>query len=82
MSELLMFAFLHLVSMTTAPDMVIFLNLTLEEQVQRGDWGQERYEKTEFQKKVGDVYGQLREEHWQEVREIPALTCNLTNLRF
>jgi dTMP kinase len=46
------------------PDLVIFLDLFPEDAKNRGDYGNERYEKEEFQKKVRGVYEKLKEPYW------------------
>ena len=38
------------------PDAVLFLNLSNEEIAKRGSFGEERYEQTDFQKKVANNY--------------------------
>jgi dTMP kinase len=43
------------------PDVVIFLDMSIEESKKRGDFGLERYEKEAFQKKVKTMYSQLME---------------------
>lgn len=47
------------------PDKVFFLNLPLEVVQRRNGFGNERYEVFDFQKKVFDVYMQLKEENWE-----------------
>lgn len=46
------------------PDKVIFLDVSEEVAMQRGGYGNERYEKLEFQRKVRSVFQQLREPNW------------------
>ncbi|XP_061377172.1 uncharacterized protein LOC133318846 [Danaus plexippus] len=46
------------------PDKVFFLNMPLETAMQRNGFGNERYEVKNFQKKVLDVYMQLKDEKW------------------
>lgn len=43
-----------------APDAVAFLSITPEEAEKRGDYGEERYEKVEFQRRVGVAFEELR----------------------
>jgi dTMP kinase len=43
------------------PDQVIFLNLSESEAAGRGDFGRERYEQTEFQRKVKEIFFQLKD---------------------
>ncbi|XP_076042529.1 thymidylate kinase [Oratosquilla oratoria] len=47
------------------PDKVLFLNLSPEEARKRGDFGQERYEKEEIQKKVHEYYMELKDDSWK-----------------
>ena len=42
-----------------APDMVIYLDLSIEKAMLRGEFGAERYEKEEFQRKVQDNFKAL-----------------------
>eukprot|EP01033_Poteriospumella_lacustris_P014263 gene14263-10194_t len=44
-----------------APDCIIYLDLAVEEAAQRGQFGEERYEKVEFQKAVREKFMNLRE---------------------
>jgi dTMP kinase len=49
-----------------APDAVLYLKLSIEEAMQRGGFGNERYEKKEAQTIVKRIYeDELRDEHWQ-----------------
>jgi dTMP kinase len=48
-----------------APDVVLYLDMPLEEAAKRGQYGGERYEKLEFQKKVSNIYSKLKEENWK-----------------
>ena len=41
------------------PDCVIYLNLSVEDAQKRGNYGDERYEKVEFQKKVKSAFDQI-----------------------
>jgi dTMP kinase len=43
-----------------SPDVVVYLDITAEEAKRRGGYGQERYEKAEFQEKVRDGYDHFR----------------------
>ena len=49
------------------PDVVIFLELSIEDAKKRGDYGAERYEKEEFQRKVKAVYERLKDSKWVSV---------------
>lgn len=47
-----------------APDIVLFLDLPLKIVLTRGDFGQERYEKEDFQRNVLKMYQKLRDSTW------------------
>jgi dTMP kinase len=47
------------------PDIVIFLDLPVDVASKRAQYGDERYEKAEFQKQVAKCYQQLREPDWK-----------------
>lgn len=49
------------------PDLVVYLDLGVERAKERGGWGQERYEKEEFQRRVGEVFERLRGGEWRVV---------------
>ncbi len=49
------------------PDVVIFLDISIEEAKKRGDYGLERYEKEEFQRKVRQAYEKLHSSYWVTV---------------
>jgi len=50
------------------PDQVLYLDCSSTEASQRGDYGSERYENTEFQKKVKEVFHHLRDDaYWKVV---------------
>jgi dTMP kinase len=44
------------------PDLVLFLDISIEAARERGGYGEERYEKEELQKRVKDVFITLRDE--------------------
>jgi dTMP kinase len=48
-----------------APDLVIFLELSAEAAKQRGGYGDEIYEKVEFQRKVAVAFGEMRTPAWK-----------------
>ncbi|KAL3753120.1 hypothetical protein ACJRO7_000506 [Eucalyptus globulus] len=50
-----------------APDLVFYLDIPPEKAAERGGYGNERYEKLEFQRKVGKSYQALRDASWQIV---------------
>ena len=45
------------------PDLVLFLTLSSEEAAKRGGFGDERYEQTDFQKRVANNYDILKQEN-------------------
>ncbi|XP_006811655.1 thymidylate kinase-like [Saccoglossus kowalevskii] len=47
------------------PDLVLYLTIGAEDAAKRADFGGERYEQTDFQKRVADMYGLLREDRWE-----------------
>ncbi|KAI9208263.1 deoxythymidylate kinase [Polychytrium aggregatum] len=49
------------------PDQIIFLDIPPAEAAQRSDYGAERYEKLEFQNKVYQAFGRLRDPSWKVV---------------
>jgi dTMP kinase len=50
-----------------APDAILYLDLPIEKAMKRGEFGAERYEKEEFQKKVRDNFFQMMKEGPQEL---------------
>jgi dTMP kinase len=46
------------------PDLVIYLDLDPKEAVSRGSYGEERYERLEFQQRVYEMYGRLADDGW------------------
>ncbi|CAM6095268.1 unnamed protein product [Calypogeia fissa] len=50
-----------------AADLVLYLDISPEVAAQRGEYGQERYENLEFQKKVALCYQALQDSTWQRV---------------
>lgn len=48
-----------------APDLVLYLDIPPEKAAERGGYGDERYEHTEFQKKVAQQYKALHDASWQ-----------------
>lgn len=51
------------------PDVVLFLDLSVEDAAKRGEYGKERYEKRAFQQKVRDNYHGLIEDNWKVRRK-------------
>lgn len=47
------------------PDQVFFLTMPIESIEQRNGFGNERYEVLSFQKKVAEMYHQLKEDDWE-----------------
>ena len=50
-----------------APDVVIFLDLPIEDAMKRGQFGDERYEKKDFQVKVREMFHSLKDPSWKIV---------------
>eukprot|EP01117_Protostelium_nocturnum_P001183 TRINITY_DN11502_c0_g1_i1.p1 TRINITY_DN11502_c0_g1~~TRINITY_DN11502_c0_g1_i1.p1 ORF type:complete len:236 (-),score=92.98 TRINITY_DN11502_c0_g1_i1:18-653(-) len=49
-----------------APDAVIYLQISIEDAQKRGNYGEERYETVEFQRKVKKIFEeQLKDETWK-----------------
>lgn len=46
------------------PDAVLFLHLSVDEALKRGNFGVERYEKEAFQRLVAARFAELREPDW------------------
>lgn len=49
------------------PDLVIFLDIKLTTQTEREGWGDERHDRTEFQRKVRDEYVRFKDDDWAVV---------------
>jgi dTMP kinase len=47
------------------PDLVIFLDIPPEDASRRGQFGEERYERLDFQEKVRRAFLELRELDWK-----------------
>uniref|UniRef100_A0A2P2I1I2 Thymidylate kinase n=1 Tax=Hirondellea gigas TaxID=1518452 RepID=A0A2P2I1I2_9CRUS len=66
------------------PDLVLFLQLSQEESRARGGYGQERYEKEQFQATVRDKFSRLQQDNWTvvsaEQKSIEELQCELRKL--
>ena len=52
------------------PDLVLFLTLSSEEAAKRGGFGDERYEQTDFQKRVANNYDILKQENNWKVNSL------------
>lgn len=50
-----------------APDVVIYLDLSIEESQKRGEFGNERYEKVELQTKVRSSFHKMKTESWKVI---------------
>ncbi|PNX96874.1 thymidylate kinase, partial [Trifolium pratense] len=50
-----------------APDLVAYLDISPDKAAERGGYGDERYEKLEFQKKVAEHYKVLHDASWKVV---------------
>ncbi|OBZ87316.1 Thymidylate kinase, partial [Choanephora cucurbitarum] len=48
-----------------SPDLVLFLDLTIDEAEKRGGFGEERYEKRELQIKVREEFFRLKDDSWK-----------------
>ena len=62
------------------PDAVLYLTLSAEEAAKRTEFGGERYEQADFQRKVGDNYRLLKENDWK-ARFIIASICDITCIK-
>uniref|UniRef100_A0A6B2LIZ6 Thymidylate kinase n=1 Tax=Arcella intermedia TaxID=1963864 RepID=A0A6B2LIZ6_9EUKA len=49
------------------PDIVFYLHLSINNAMQRGEFGSERYEKEDFQIKVQSIFEKLKEDYWVSV---------------
>lgn len=49
------------------PDLVLYLNLRPDAAAKRGNFGNERYEQTDFQAKVMKNFHLLKESYWKEI---------------
>ena len=47
------------------PDLVLYLDISSKAAGQRADFGEERYEKADFQARVAKNYTELRQEDWK-----------------
>jgi len=47
------------------PDVVVFLSLDADAAVSRESYGSERYENIAFQRRVADVFKQLKSPYWK-----------------
>eukprot|EP01134_Creolimax_fragrantissima_P007986 CFRG7986T1 len=56
-----------------SPDLTVYMDLPIEEAMRRGGFGEERYEKKDFQDKVSRVFKQLRTPDWKVLDASPAI---------
>ncbi|GBG29775.1 Thymidylate kinase [Hondaea fermentalgiana] len=66
-----------------APDAVIFLKLAIADAMKRGQFGEERYEKQDFQTKVLDNFMQMKTDSWRVIdakRPIDAIAEEIETL--
>ncbi|PVD18339.1 hypothetical protein C0Q70_20888 [Pomacea canaliculata] len=49
------------------PDCVFYLTLNAQEAAMRGDYGTERYEQQDFQKKTASVFENLQDDSWKVI---------------
>jgi len=62
-----------------APDSVLYLDISPERAAERGGYGDERYERVEFQKKVADFYQTLGDSSWK-VNGLRLFVCSFVDL--
>ena len=48
-----------------SPDVVFYLDISTTDAMSRASFGNERYEKAEFQAQVAEVYKQLKSDNWK-----------------
>lgn len=49
------------------PDLIFYLDISTKDAQTRGSYGEERYEKAEFQERVAEIYEQLKSNDWKVV---------------
>lgn len=47
------------------PDLIFYLDISTKDAQTRGSYGEERYEKAEFQERVAEIYEQLKSNDWK-----------------
>ena len=65
------------------PDIVLYLTLSSEAAAKRGGFGVERYEQTEFQKKVAENFEKLQDKDWRVIdadKSVEDLHLELQNI--
>jgi len=55
------------------PDIIFYIDLTEEDVARRAGFGDERFEKKDFQKKVREAYQQLFDEDWQMIAGLQSI---------
>lgn len=45
--------------------MIIFLDISVEDAMKRGEFGQERYEKKDIQERVRELFHEMKEDNWK-----------------
>ena len=53
-----------------APDVTFFMDISVEDAMRRGDWGQEIHDKKDFQEKVADAFKLLQTSSWIRIDAI------------
>uniref|UniRef100_A0A2C9M839 dTMP kinase n=1 Tax=Biomphalaria glabrata TaxID=6526 RepID=A0A2C9M839_BIOGL len=62
------------------PDKVIYLSVNEQIMSERANYGNERYEKIDFQKRVHNIFLQLQEPYWQ--LKNPKMDIYVDNMKF
>jgi len=65
-----------------APDAVIYLRISVEDAMKRGQFGAERYENAPFQTKVADIFHKLQDDSWKildATKLVPELEIEIFN---
>lgn len=65
------------------PDLVCYLTLDIEAAAKRGTFGVERYERTDFQKKVFNNFDKLKDSSWKEIdadKSVDDLHCEILDI--
>lgn len=58
-----------------SPDLVLFLDLSIDEAEKRGGFGEERYEKRDLQMKVREEFMKLKDESWVVKKKKSSVCC-------
>jgi len=62
------------------PDLVLFLDMPVADAARRGGFGDERYEKLDFQQLVRDNFLKLKEKDWKVFRQHVIFVSSATAL--